>query len=72
MCFNVSAVDGVYSERDCSYHAVLNHLNLTLNNELYLMTRPVKNYKKPTRVSLEVALYAILDVVSGSSFKIFI
>ncbi|XP_033975893.1 5-hydroxytryptamine receptor 3A-like [Trematomus bernacchii] len=27
------------------------------------MTRPVKNYKRPTRVSLEVLLYAILDVV---------
>ncbi|XP_044194629.1 5-hydroxytryptamine receptor 3A-like isoform X2 [Thunnus albacares] len=55
--------DGVYSERNCSYQDVLNHLNLTKNNELYSMTRPVKNYKQPTRVSLEVLLYAILDVV---------
>ncbi|CAK6969707.1 -hydroxytryptamine receptor 3A-like isoform X1 [Scomber scombrus] len=55
--------DGVYSERNCSYQDVLTHLNLTQNNELYSMTRPVKNYKQPTRVSLEVALYAILDVV---------
>ncbi|KAM9837906.1 LOW QUALITY PROTEIN: 5-hydroxytryptamine receptor 3A-like [Aulostomus maculatus] len=56
-------VDGVSSERDCSYQDVLNHLNLTKTNELYHMTRPVKNYKRPTEVSLEVLLYAILDVV---------
>lgn len=28
------------------------------------MTRPVKHYQRPTLVSLEVLLYAILDVVS--------
>ncbi|XP_041819279.1 5-hydroxytryptamine receptor 3A-like [Chelmon rostratus] len=63
MCLGVFAVDGVSPERDCSYQDVLNHLNLTRNNELYSMTRPVKNYKRPTSVSLEVLLYAILDVV---------
>ncbi|XP_028332540.1 5-hydroxytryptamine receptor 3A-like isoform X2 [Gouania willdenowi] len=47
----------------CSYQDVLNYLNLTRNNELYTMTRPVKNYRHPTDVSLEVLLYAILDVV---------
>ncbi|XP_069015938.1 5-hydroxytryptamine receptor 3A-like [Embiotoca jacksoni] len=55
--------DGTYSERNCSYQDVLNYLNLTKTNELYSMTRPVRNYKHPTRVSLEVLLYAILDVV---------
>ncbi len=30
------------------------------------MTRPVKNYTQPTRVYLDVLLYAILDVVNGS------
>ncbi|XP_044033748.1 5-hydroxytryptamine receptor 3A-like [Siniperca chuatsi] len=54
---------GVFPERNCSYQDVLNHLDLTKNNELYYMTRPVKNYKRPTQVSLEVLLYAILDVV---------
>ncbi|XP_038551093.1 5-hydroxytryptamine receptor 3A-like [Micropterus salmoides] len=54
---------GVFPERNCSYQDVLNHLNLTKNNELYSMTRPVKNYKCPTHVYLEVLLYAILDVV---------
>ncbi|KAK9530149.1 hypothetical protein VZT92_011672 [Zoarces viviparus] len=61
--FLLCLTDGVYSERHCSYQDVLNHLNLTQNNELYSMTRPVKNYKRPTLVSLEVVLYAILDVV---------
>nr|XP_046234310.1 5-hydroxytryptamine receptor 3A-like [Scatophagus argus] len=57
------STDGVYPERNCSYQDVLNHLELTKSNELYSMTRPVKNYKHPTRVFLEVLLYAILDVV---------
>ncbi|KAM8836391.1 5-hydroxytryptamine receptor 3A-like [Spinachia spinachia] len=57
------AIDGVFSKRECSYQEVVNHLNLTQNKELYYMTRPVKNYKRPTVVSLELLLYAILDVV---------
>ncbi|XP_078136078.1 5-hydroxytryptamine receptor 3A-like [Sander vitreus] len=63
MCLDVPPLDGVYPERNCSYQDVLNHLNLNKNNELYSMSRPVKNYKHPTQVSLEVLLYAILDVV---------
>lgn len=59
------AVDGESSEKVCSYQDVLNYLNLTKSNELFSMTRPVKDYKQPTRVSLELLLYAILDVVSG-------
>ncbi|XP_015237479.1 PREDICTED: 5-hydroxytryptamine receptor 3A-like [Cyprinodon variegatus] len=55
--------DGVHCERNCSYQDVLNYLNLSSNNELYSLTRPVRNYKNPTFVSLEVLLYAILDVV---------
>ncbi|XP_017290046.1 5-hydroxytryptamine receptor 3A isoform X2 [Kryptolebias marmoratus] len=55
--------DDVQSDQICSYQDVLNHLNLTRDNHLYFMTRPVKNYKHPTQVSLEVLLYAILDVV---------
>ncbi|XP_061612214.1 acetylcholine receptor subunit beta-like isoform X3 [Phyllopteryx taeniolatus] len=52
----------VSSERVCSYHEVLDHLNMSTLNSLYSMTRPVKDYRKPTVVSLEVILYAILDV----------
>ncbi|XP_070847203.1 5-hydroxytryptamine receptor 3A-like [Chaetodon trifascialis] len=61
--FLLFSTDGVNPERECSYQDVLNHLQLTKNNELFSMTRPVKNYKRPTSVSLEVLLYAILDVV---------
>lgn len=60
------AAEGVHPENNCSYQEVLHHLELTKSNELYSMTRPVKNYKRPTQVSLEVLLYAILDVVSAS------
>ncbi|XP_042364261.1 5-hydroxytryptamine receptor 3A-like [Plectropomus leopardus] len=63
VCLYVSAVDGVVPEQNCSYQDVLNYLNLTKDNELFSTARPVKNYKNPTRVSLEVLLYAILDVV---------
>ncbi len=58
------SVDEVLPERNCSYQDVLNYLNLTKTNELFTMTRPVKNYKHTTWVYLEVLLYAILDVVS--------
>ncbi|XP_008294205.1 5-hydroxytryptamine receptor 3A-like [Stegastes partitus] len=56
------AVDGESSEKVCSYQDVLNYLNLTSNNELFSMTRPVKDHKQSTEVSLELLLYAILDV----------
>ncbi|KAM3592810.1 uncharacterized protein V6R79_025587 [Siganus canaliculatus] len=55
--------DGVDSERNCSYQDVLNHLQLTKNSDLYTLTRPVKHYKRPTHVYLEVLLHAILDVI---------
>ncbi|XP_071319503.1 5-hydroxytryptamine receptor 3A-like isoform X2 [Trachinotus anak] len=61
--FLLFLTDGMYSEDNCSYQDVLTYLNLTKNSEQYTMTRPVKNYKRPTRVYLEVLLYAILDVV---------
>ncbi|XP_062416230.1 5-hydroxytryptamine receptor 3A-like [Pungitius pungitius] len=60
---SVSALDGVHSERECSYQDIVNHLNLTRNKDLFYMTRPVKNYQRPTVVYLEVLLYAILDMV---------
>ncbi|XP_008294208.1 5-hydroxytryptamine receptor 3A-like [Stegastes partitus] len=57
------SADGMHSEQNCSYQDVLNHLKMTKTNELYSMTRPVKNHKRSTRVALEVLLFAILDVV---------
>uniref|UniRef100_A0A3Q1GUB3 5-hydroxytryptamine receptor 3A-like n=1 Tax=Acanthochromis polyacanthus TaxID=80966 RepID=A0A3Q1GUB3_9TELE len=56
------AADGESPQRVCSYQDVLNYLNLTKANELFSMTRPVKDYKRSTEVSLELLLYAILDV----------
>lgn len=61
----LSTADGLPLQSNCSYQAVLNHLELTRENELYTMTRPVQNHTQITWVSLEVLLYAILDVVSG-------
>ncbi|XP_077407131.1 5-hydroxytryptamine receptor 3A-like [Vanacampus margaritifer] len=60
----IFSADGVaWEPSGCSHQDVLNHLNLTRTNELFSMTRPVKYYKRPTHVSLEVLLYAILNVV---------
>ncbi|CAF96014.1 unnamed protein product, partial [Tetraodon nigroviridis] len=56
-------IDGVDPEDNCSHQEVLDHLQLTKSNELFHMTRPVKHHKHPTEVSLEVLLFAILDVV---------
>ncbi|XP_028264337.1 5-hydroxytryptamine receptor 3A-like [Parambassis ranga] len=58
----LTGADGDSSDRVCSYNDVLNHLNLTKSNELFSMTRPVRDYREPTKVRLEVLLYAILDV----------
>lgn len=66
-CIFFSAADGLPRLSNCSYQAVLNHLELTRENELYSMTRPVQDHKRTTWVNLEVVLYAILDVVSGYS-----
>lgn len=57
----------VAGERRCSYQDVLNYLNLTKANELYCMTRPVRDHRQPTVVSVELLLYAILDVVSAET-----
>ncbi|KAK2820598.1 hypothetical protein Q5P01_023557 [Channa striata] len=51
------------SDNVCSYQDVLKYLNLTKDNGLFSMTRPVKDYTHTTVVTLEVVLYAILDVV---------
>ncbi|XP_039991843.1 5-hydroxytryptamine receptor 3A-like [Xiphias gladius] len=58
----LTAVDAESSETVCGYQDVLNYLNLTKANELYSMSRPVKDHRQPTVVSLDVLLYAILDV----------
>nr|XP_061807395.1 5-hydroxytryptamine receptor 3A-like [Nerophis lumbriciformis] len=58
-----SVHDVALEPTSCSYQDVLNHLGLNRSNELFSMTRPVKHYMRPTRVSLELLLFAILDVI---------
>ncbi|XP_047183652.1 5-hydroxytryptamine receptor 3A-like [Scophthalmus maximus] len=58
----LTAVDG---EKVCSHQDVLNHLNLTRHNELYSLTRPVLDFRQPTNVTLDILLYAILEVVKN-------
>nr|XP_061787659.1 5-hydroxytryptamine receptor 3A-like [Nerophis lumbriciformis] len=53
---------GVPADRVCSYNQVLEHLNISADQTLYSMTRPVRDHTKTTVVTLEVILYAILDV----------
>nr|XP_033468012.1 5-hydroxytryptamine receptor 3A-like [Epinephelus lanceolatus] len=62
MCLDVSAVDGLYFEGNCSYQDLFKYLNLTKNNDLYTMVRPVKHYKVTTWVDLKMVIYGILDV----------
>ena len=52
------------SQKVCSYHDILVHLNLTRDNEVYTATRPVLDHTHPTVVRMDLALYAILAVVS--------
>lgn len=64
MCLDIFAVDGASSGDNCSYQYLLNYLNLTSKNELYYMSRPVKNHSTTTTVNLDMLTYAILDMVS--------
>lgn len=49
---------------DCSYVALMKHLNLTSSSELSVM-RPVKHWRTPTTVLIDMLLNGILEVVSG-------
>ncbi|MEQ2284524.1 hypothetical protein AMECASPLE_022548 [Ameca splendens] len=49
-------------QEECSFQAVLNHLNMTKNNEKYTLSRPVKHHNRSTWIFLEMKIYAILDV----------
>nr|XP_020469509.1 5-hydroxytryptamine receptor 3A-like isoform X2 [Monopterus albus] len=60
--FLLLLTDGASSVGNCSYQAVLKHLDLTRNNQLFYMSRPVDNHTKTTHVFLDVKLYAILDI----------
>ncbi|XP_075314124.1 5-hydroxytryptamine receptor 3A-like [Odontesthes bonariensis] len=47
----------------CSYHDVLDYLNLTTNDLAFKLTRPVLDHTHTTVVKLDIILYAILAVV---------
>ncbi|XP_061564874.1 5-hydroxytryptamine receptor 3A-like [Cololabis saira] len=54
--------DGV-SCKVCSYQDILDYLNLTTDNSVYKLTRPVLDHTHVTVVKLNLVLYAILAVV---------
>uniref|UniRef100_W5MZD1 Uncharacterized protein n=1 Tax=Lepisosteus oculatus TaxID=7918 RepID=W5MZD1_LEPOC len=53
-------------EKVCSYNDVIQYLNLSKDNNLFTLTRPVKDWRDPTEVYIEVFLYAILAVIEKS------
>ncbi|XP_034415224.1 5-hydroxytryptamine receptor 3A-like [Cyclopterus lumpus] len=55
--------DGSFCKEVCSYQDVVDYLNLTADNSVFKMTRPVLDYKHPTVVQLDILLYAILAVI---------
>ncbi|XP_070783693.1 5-hydroxytryptamine receptor 3A-like [Enoplosus armatus] len=55
--------DGASSKKVCSYQDVLDHLNLTTDNSVFKLTRPILDYTHPTIVELDIILYAILAVI---------
>nr|XP_043870276.1 5-hydroxytryptamine receptor 3A-like [Solea senegalensis] len=55
--------DGVSPKKVCSYQDVLDYLNLTFDNSMLQLTRPVVDHTHPTVVELDLILYAILAVI---------
>ncbi|XP_021173621.2 5-hydroxytryptamine receptor 3A isoform X2 [Fundulus heteroclitus] len=55
-------IDGVSCEV-CSYQDVLDYLNLTADNSVFKLTRPVLDHTHTTVVKTDIILYAILSVV---------
>ncbi|XP_062298246.1 5-hydroxytryptamine receptor 3A-like [Scomber scombrus] len=55
--------DGALCKKVCSYQDVVDYLNLTRDNSVYKLTRPVLDYTHPTTVELDILLYAILAVI---------
>ncbi|XP_038592501.1 5-hydroxytryptamine receptor 3A-like [Micropterus salmoides] len=62
MYLDILPVNSDSSEGKCGYQDVLNYLNLTKNNDLYTMARPVINYTTTTNVYLQMLVHSILDV----------
>lgn len=47
----------------CSYHDIVEYLNMTNDGNRYKLTRPVRDHTHATLVELDVILVAILSVV---------
>ncbi|KAM9832033.1 5-hydroxytryptamine receptor 3C-like [Neosynchiropus ocellatus] len=56
----------VMSKNKCSYHEIVDHLNLTRDSDKFKVTRPVTDHTHVTEVQLDILLYAILAVVEKS------
>ncbi|XP_067432646.1 5-hydroxytryptamine receptor 3A-like [Thunnus thynnus] len=55
--------DGALCKKVCSYQDIVDYLNLTSDNTVFKLTRPVLDYTHPTTVELDILLYAILAVI---------
>lgn len=64
-CLPPAAVCGSQTS-DCSYFSLLKHLNLSASQNLLAVTRPVKDWRTPTTVYIDMLLYGILQVVRGN------
>ncbi|XP_037320096.2 5-hydroxytryptamine receptor 3A-like [Pungitius pungitius] len=59
----IICTDGSSSQKVCSNQDVVEHLNLTGDNSVFRMTRPVLDHKRPTAVQLDILLLALLAVI---------
>ncbi|XP_041830757.1 5-hydroxytryptamine receptor 3A-like [Melanotaenia boesemani] len=59
---DIISANEVNISENCSFDAVLKHLNLTGNSDMYSLSRPVKHHRHLTWLFLEMKIYAILDV----------
>ncbi|XP_016532061.1 5-hydroxytryptamine receptor 3A-like isoform X1 [Poecilia formosa] len=61
--FLLVIITGGVSCKVCSYQDVLDYLNLTVDTNVFKMTRPVLDHTHTTVVKTDMILYAILSVV---------
>ena len=52
-------------EKDCSYRSLLKFLKLDTRNDELAEMRPVKSWKTPTIVYVDLYVNAVLEVVSA-------
>lgn len=55
-------------EKLCNFQAIVQHLALSKDSIKYTVSRPILNNSHHTDVVLDMKLYAILDMVSCSSY----